>query len=78
MYMSFSYFKAMSELANPRKGQILLVHSAAGGVGSALVQLGKNAGCTVVGVVGSSHKSADVEKLGADHVIGLSTFSGKL
>lgn len=61
----------MSELANPRKGSILLVHSAAGGVGSALVQLGKVAGCTVVGVVGSSHKVDEVKKLGADHVIGL-------
>ncbi len=60
----------MSELAHPRKGNIILVHSAAGGVGSALVQLGKVAGCKVVGVVGSSHKKSDVEKLGADYVIG--------
>ena len=34
----------------------MLVHSAAGGVGSSLVQLGKIMGCEVVGVVGASHK----------------------
>jgi NADPH-dependent curcumin reductase CurA len=60
----------MFELAHPRKGQTILVHSAAGGVGSALVQLGKVAQCKVVGVVGSSHKVGSVEELGADFVIG--------
>jgi NADPH:quinone reductase-like Zn-dependent oxidoreductase len=60
---------AMFELAHPRAGQILLVHSAAGGVGGALVQLGKIAGCEVVGVVGASHKVDAVYELGADHVI---------
>ena len=44
------------ELAHPRPGDRLLVHSAAGGVGGALVQLGRIAGCKVVGVVGASHK----------------------
>jgi len=63
-----AYF-GMNELAHPRKGQWILVHSAAGGVGGALVQLGKIAGCTVVGIVGSSHKVATVKQLGADHVI---------
>ncbi|KXF49981.1 alcohol dehydrogenase [Rhodococcus sp. SC4] len=33
-------------------GETLLVHAAAGGVGSAAVQLGKAAGATVIGVVG--------------------------
>ncbi len=35
-----------------RSGDILLVHAAAGGVGSSAVQLGKAAGATVIGVVG--------------------------
>ncbi|MEW6057493.1 MAG: medium chain dehydrogenase/reductase family protein [Bdellovibrionota bacterium] len=52
-----------------RKGMTLLVHSAAGGVGTALLQLGKIAGCKVVGVVGSSHKVETASKFGADHVI---------
>lgn len=60
---------ALFQLANPRGGESMLVHSAAGGVGSALVQLGKVAGCRVVGVVGSSHKVATARELGADEVI---------
>jgi synaptic vesicle membrane protein VAT-1 len=52
-----------------RPGMNVLIHSAAGGVGSALVQLAKVAGCRAVGVVGASHKIKYVESLGADHVI---------
>jgi synaptic vesicle membrane protein VAT-1 len=66
-------YYAMHELAHPRKGSCLLIHSAAGGVGSALVQLGKLAQCTVVGVVGSSHKIEAVKSLNADDVIDKST-----
>lgn len=60
---------ALFELAHPRMDQKILVHSAAGGVGQALVQLGKLAGCKVAGVVGAAHKVAAVEALGADCVI---------
>lgn len=47
----------------------ILVHSAAGGVGSALVQLGRAAGFRIAAVVGSAHKVAYVESLGADLVV---------
>ena len=60
---------ALFELAHPRAGDTLLVHSAAGGVGGALVQLGRIAGCKVVGVVGASHKVDPVRRLGAIDVI---------
>lgn len=60
---------ALFELAHPRMGQHVLVHSAAGGVGQALVQLAKLAGCTVTAVVGAAHKVQTVEALGADCVI---------
>ncbi len=60
---------ALFELAHPRPGQRLLVHSAAGGVGGALVQLGKISGCHVVGVVGAAHKVDQVQRVGADRVI---------
>ncbi len=52
---------------------IILIHSAAGGVGSALVQLCKVAGWQTIGVVGSSNKVQAVKELGADHVIDKST-----
>ncbi len=60
---------ALFELSHPHPGDSVLVHSAAGGVGTALVQLGKLAGCRVVGVVGAPHKVKLVSKLGADAVI---------
>ena len=60
---------ALFELAHPHPGEALLVHSAAGGVGGALVQLGKLADCRVIGVVGATHKLDAVQWLGADAVI---------
>ena len=63
-----AYF-ALFELARPRPGHTLLVHSAAGGVGGALLQLGRILGCRTVGVVGSSHKVETARALGADVVI---------
>ncbi|MET8945222.1 NADPH:quinone oxidoreductase family protein [Streptomyces sp. NPDC004542] len=50
-------------------GETLLVHAAAGGVGSAAVQLGKAAGATVIGVVGGAAKAAVARELGCDVVI---------
>jgi NADPH:quinone reductase-like Zn-dependent oxidoreductase len=50
-------------------GETLLVHAAAGGVGSAAVQLGKAAGATVIGVVGGPEKAVRARELGADLVI---------
>lgn len=64
---------ALHELAHPRPGSTLLVHSAAGGVGGALLQLGRIAGCRVVGVVGRTHKARTAEDLGAEVVIDKST-----
>ncbi|HUJ57007.1 MAG TPA: medium chain dehydrogenase/reductase family protein [Kofleriaceae bacterium] len=67
VYMTAWY--ALFELAHPRRGAKVLVHSAAGGVGGALVQMAKRAGCEVVGVVGHARKVAAAEALGADRVI---------
>lgn len=50
-------------------GETLLVHAAAGGVGSAAVQLGKAAGATVIGVVGGPEKAEVARRLGADVVV---------
>ncbi|MHC4340093.1 MAG: synaptic vesicle VAT-1 family membrane protein [Planctomycetota bacterium] len=60
---------ALFELARPRPRSTLLVHSAAGGAGGALLQLGKIAECRTVGVVGASHKVEAATDLGADVVI---------
>jgi len=55
--------------ARLKAGETLLVHAAAGGVGSAAVQLGKAAGATVIGVAGGPRKAATARALGADIVI---------
>jgi NADPH:quinone reductase-like Zn-dependent oxidoreductase len=54
---------------HPRPAERWLVHSAAGGVGSALCQLGALAGCQVVGVVGCAHKRQHCLNMGAEAVI---------
>jgi NADPH:quinone reductase len=50
-------------------GETLLVHAAAGGVGSGAIQLGKAAGARVIGVVGGPEKAAVARELGADVVV---------
>lgn len=52
-----------------RPGHVALVHAAAGGVGSTLVQLAKARGATVIATVGSEEKAQLVRGFGADHVI---------
>lgn len=69
-----AYF-ALHVLAHPRRGERMLVHSAAGGVGTSVIQLGKRAGCEVTGVVGGPHKVALARELGCDHVIDKSSES---
>jgi NADPH:quinone reductase len=54
-------------------GETLLVHAAAGGVGSGAVQLGKEAGARVIGVAGGEQKAEVARALGADVVIDRNT-----
>ncbi|ALV48957.1 NADPH:quinone oxidoreductase family protein [Streptomyces althioticus] len=60
---------ALHRRARLEAGETLLVHAAAGGVGSAAVQLGKAAGATVIGVAGGADKAAVARGLGCDVVI---------
>jgi NADPH:quinone reductase len=53
--------------------QTVIVHSAAGGVGIAAVQIAKAAGARVIGTVSSDEKIAFVRKFGADEVINYAT-----
>ncbi|MEW2523669.1 NADPH:quinone oxidoreductase family protein [Streptomyces sp. NPDC047071] len=55
--------------ARLQAGETLLVHAAAGGVGSAAVQLGKAAGARVIGVVGGAEKARVARELGCDVVV---------
>jgi NADPH2:quinone reductase len=60
---------ALHRRARIQPGETLLVHAAAGGVGSAAVQVGKAAGAQVIAVVGGPQKAEAAAKLGADVVI---------
>src|SRR5579871_6718997 len=48
-----------------KKGETILVHAAAGGVGQILCQWAKSLGASVIGTVGSSDKAALAKKAGA-------------
>ena len=52
-----------------RKGDWIVVHAAAGGVGMILVQWARHLGAKVIGIVGSEQKAAQVRQLGAEHVL---------
>ena len=52
-----------------KKGETILVHAAAGGVGQILCQWTKHLGATVIGTVGSDEKAALAKKAGCKHVI---------
>lgn len=56
-------------LAPIRPKDKVLIHAAAGGVGSILIQLAKQKGATVFAKIGSDDKSDLVKNLGADYII---------
>jgi NADPH:quinone reductase-like Zn-dependent oxidoreductase len=56
-------------LAPVRKGDNVLIHAAAGGVGSILIQLCKRKGAIVIAKIGNDQKEETVVNLGADFVV---------
>jgi NADPH2:quinone reductase len=64
-----SAWYCLTHLARVRHGDVVLVHAAASGVGSAAVQIVNDAGGSVIGVVGSPEKEAWVRELGANDVL---------
>lgn len=64
-----SAWHCLRALADLRAGETVLIHAAASGVGSAAVQIAKDVGATVIGVVGSADKQRWISELGADHTL---------
>ncbi len=64
----------LARRASLKPGETLLVHGAAGGVGLAAVQLGRQLGATVIGTVGDAAKAQIVRDHGAAHVL---TYDGE-
>ncbi|MCV0394865.1 MAG: quinone oxidoreductase [Rhizobiaceae bacterium] len=59
----------VNRLHKPAKGEVVLVHTAAAGVGSLLCQWASALGATVIGTVGSPAKEAIARDNGCAHVI---------
>jgi NADPH:quinone reductase-like Zn-dependent oxidoreductase len=62
-------WQMVTRLANVRPGDLVLVPSASGGVGTALVQCARLAGARVIATTGSPAKRDLIESLGADAVV---------
>jgi alcohol dehydrogenase len=54
-------------------GELILVHAAGSGIGSAAIKMAKAIGCTVITTVGDDAKAAKAKALGADHVVNYRT-----
>jgi NADPH-dependent curcumin reductase CurA len=63
-----AYF-GLLDAASAKEGDIVFVSAAAGAVGSAVVQIAKAKGMTVIGSAGGAEKCEFVRSLGADQVI---------
>ncbi len=64
---------ASKNMANIQEGETVLIHAAAGGVGTALVQIAKNKNCIIYGTAGSDEKLAYLKSIGVDHPINYRT-----
>jgi len=62
-------YHMLHSMAGIQKGQTILVYAAAGGVGTAVIQLSKPGGFTVIGLTSTDEKSAFVRNQGADDII---------
>jgi putative PIG3 family NAD(P)H quinone oxidoreductase len=65
----FTAFLNLFLEARLQAGEKVLIHGGASGVGTAAIQLAKEAGCEIFTTVGSSDKAAFCKTLGAHHVI---------
>lgn len=68
--VSFTSYKLLKNVAQIKKGETVVIHAAAGGVGTTAIQIAKILGAaSVIGIVGSESKKLVALKAGADHVI---------
>ncbi len=63
----------LTQIGEPKAGETLFVSGGAGAVGSAVAQIGKNLGLTVVATAGSDEKCAWLKSVGVDHAINYRT-----
>ncbi|MEO6131163.1 MAG: zinc-binding dehydrogenase, partial [Saprospiraceae bacterium] len=51
------------------KGEKVLIHAAAGGLGTSLIQMALWKGCVVIGVAGGKEKTEYLKSLGVQHIV---------
>jgi NADPH2:quinone reductase len=74
LYFSFHLaWLGLLDRAELKAGETVLIHAAAGGAGSAAIQLAVNQGARVIATVGSDDKMQLCRELGADVVINYNT-----
>jgi len=61
-------YHALVDRGQAKRGEVLLVHGAGGGVGLATVEIGKLLGATVIAAASSEEKLALAKAKGADHL----------
>ncbi|WP_100407794.1 quinone oxidoreductase family protein [Bacillus solitudinis] len=77
--VSFLSYMLLHEIGQVEKTDTIVIHSAAGGVGSVLVQLAKLAGVNkIIGTVGDLEKEKYVKNLGAHSVFTYETFTNEV
>lgn len=79
--VSFTAYKLLADVARLTQGETVLIHAAAGGVGTTASQLAKILGAScVIGTVGNESKVQTALNAGCDHVIcyGADDFSTKV
>ena len=69
MTKGLTTFYLLHKTYEVKKGQIILFHAAAGGVGQIFCQWAKSLGCIVIGTVGSDEKIDLAKKYGCNEVI---------
>ncbi|MED1801011.1 quinone oxidoreductase family protein [Brevibacillus porteri] len=68
--VSFTSYQLLAKVARIAKGETVLIHAAAGGIGTTAIQLAKLLGAgRVIGTVGNEAKAELALSAGADHVI---------
>jgi NADPH:quinone reductase len=68
-------YECLFTAGNLVKGQTVLIHAGAGGVGMAAIQLAKHTGATVISTASSDQKLDRLKALGLDHGINYATGS---
>jgi NADPH:quinone reductase len=69
MVKGFTASLIINRIFRPKRGDTVLIHTAAGGVGVILCQWSKHLGATVIGTVGSPQKARIAQAHGCDHTI---------